>query len=154
MNSTIAGLCILTAVDGLLSLLHLLRQLFTNNAPRVGREGTSALFQSPVTRELWLLREDVPGAYVGSDECRYAEGVNLEHAREDEKHGIALPRECGPSDPVPLHNSGLSRLRLLRSLTGVLLLSPACMLVMSNYAASRGLLQEFGGFESYVSFEF
>jgi hypothetical protein len=35
----------------------------------------------------------------------------------------------------------------VRSLAGVLLLFPACMLVMSNYAVTKGLLQGCSRFE-------
>jgi hypothetical protein len=36
---------------------------------------------------------------------------------------------------------GMTRLRLVRSLAGVSLLYPVCMLVMSNYAVTKGLLR-------------
>jgi hypothetical protein len=74
--------------------------------------------------------------------CRaLARDVDVEHAAESEK----LPFRIAPQENVRC--GGMAKLRLARSLAGVLLLFPACMLVMSNYAMTKGLLQGCSRFE-------
>jgi hypothetical protein len=151
MNSTIAALCVWTALDYLWCLTLLFRLLFTTNVPRRGYDDSSADCQSQSVHGLWVLRDAISVARPFRG-CRYPVQVNhlalahdLESAGVHEKRpfGAASLEDSGPQ----VRRGGLPWLRLLRGFTGVLLLSPACMLVMSNYAVTRGLLQNCSRFE-------
>lgn len=69
---------------------------------------------------------------------------DVEHATQHQKESAAF-EFCGYQEKQ--RGSGLRWLRLVRIFAGGLLLYPACMLIMSNYAATRGLLQGCSGLE-------
>jgi len=97
------------------------------------------------------LRIAIAGVCSGGRSVRYpvdlkhhAPTRDVEHAARHQKESAAF-EFCGYQEKQRC--SVLRWLRLVRVFAGVLLLYPACMLIMSNYAVTRGLLQGCSRFE-------
>jgi hypothetical protein len=81
------------------------------------------------------------------DSKRHTLAHDIEQAREHQKEPFefAISQEGGSREQK--HYNGTKWHPLVLSLTGVWLLCPACILTMSNYAITRGLLQGCGRLE-------
>lgn len=152
MESTIAALCIWVTLDCLWCLTLLFRATFTIDISCSERNDSSTDSRSRSSHGLRILRDAVSVVAHPGRGFRYyvqvtdlAPARDLESAEIHDKHpfGTASLEDSSPQ----VRRDGLTWLRLLRSFTGVLLLSPACMLVMSNYAVTRGLLRGCSRFE-------
>jgi hypothetical protein len=122
-DMTAVVLIIWTGLEATWCALQLLRLLFTTKVDRV-RLSRGRRWRYPMDLGCHALARD----------------VDVEYAAESEKLPFRIaPQEIVSEDQV--RYGGTTRLRLARCLAGLLLLFPACMLVMSNYAVTRGLLQ-------------
>jgi hypothetical protein len=128
-DMTAVVLIIWTGLEATWCALQLLRLLFTTKVDRV-RLSRGRRWRYPMDLGCHALARD----------------VDVEYAAESEKLPFRIaPQEIVSEDQV--RYGGTTRLRLARCLAGLLLLFPACMLVMSNYAVTRGLLQGCSRFE-------
>ena len=152
--STAVLLIICTGLDATWSSLELLRLLLaTRKVDCVGLDDSSALLQSRSFRgrprhQRDTIQDACPQGQRHRDplELKHhalAHNFDVERAVEHEK----LSSQTAYPESGPKEQGGIARLRLVRSLAGVLLLFPACMLVMSNYAVTKGLLQGCSRFE-------
>jgi hypothetical protein len=157
-----AGLYIWTGLEAAICTIQLLQHGRTFNLERVRLDECGDQFQRQRSRRLWMLYASVAGA---CSKCqRYQNPVNdeirtpahdVEKARDCQKEPLEVASSEGSDSQDQRCRSHTTGLRLVRNLAGMLLLYPVCMLVMSSYAASRGLLQDLGAFESsQVSYEF
>jgi hypothetical protein len=156
-----AGLYIWTGLEAARCAIQLFRHIRTSKAERPGFDEFGNHFRRRGTRALRVLYGTVAGAYPKHRRCRSpvdgkipAPVHDVEKARDCQKESfeIAFGQEGGSEDRGC--RSCMTSLWLVRNLAGILLLYPTCMLVMSGYAATRGLLREFGSWESEVSNDF
>jgi hypothetical protein len=127
MNSSTASaaviLIICTGLDATWCSLQLLRLLLTT---KVGRVGLSQGQRCRYSMDL--------------ESYAIARDADVEHAAELEKPSFRIASQEIVSKKQ-VRCGGMTRLRLARSLARILLLLPTCMLLMSNYAVTRDLLQ-------------
>ena len=147
MNPSLAAVLIIcTVFDATWCSFQLLLSLFTTKNDRVGPENSSTLPQFRIVLGIWSRSDAVQGTCRQDQRCRHpldlkspAPFRDIELATEHEKRTFGYEsQEIVPEQQ--LRRDGSTRLRLLRNFAGVLLLSPTCMLVMSNYAVTTGLL--------------
>lgn len=72
---------------------------------------------------------------------RHTPARDEEQAGDHQKEPFEFESGQADSSQGQRRGGGINWLRLVRNVAGVLLLYPTCMLVMSNYAVTRGLLQ-------------
>jgi len=90
----------------------------------------------------------VAGGCVKHEGCRHsvngsigALAHDVEKARDCQKESLEVASSQDSASEDLRCRSHMTTFRLVRNLAGILLLYPTCMLIMSNYAATRGLLQ-------------
>jgi hypothetical protein len=155
------GLCIWTGLEATRCTIQLFQHVLTPKVGRVRLDECGDRFRRRSARGLQALHDAITGTFPKCQRCQHPVDNKLrtldhdvEKARECEKESFEVPSsEESLSEDQGCH-SRMTRVQLVRNLAGTLLLYPTCMLIMSNYALSRGLLQEFGDFESQVSVEF